>query len=278
MHRLGATAVALLAATALAVAGPQPASAGPVPHTVAPRVTVNPFTGLHDGDPVTVAAHGLPPHTTVNIVECDTPTQYDEDEFFNGCLPSLTTATTDGAGRLRVSLAIPAVTDYYQEPNENPDPEYCRDDMCRVFVEWTDTAGHQSVGTRPMHFVGSAATIAISPGAGLTNGIRVRVTGRAKGSTGHYVRIVEQTCDFSLAQQGCGDTVTLATLRLTRRDTFSGHVRLYQHFPGGVDCPNLNTEDLCLLTAVVLNADGVPDDTFGVSSLGDPGVDLQFVP
>jgi hypothetical protein len=184
MHRLRAASVALLAATGLAVAGPQPAAAGPVPHTVVPRVTVNPFAGLHDGDQVTVAARGLPAHTAVTIVECDTPTQYQEDDFFNGCLLGLATATTDSAGRLRVSATVPAVTDYYQDPDANPDPEYCRDDMCRVFVEWTDAGGHESVGTRPMHFVGSPATIAISPSTGLTDGIRVRVTGSAKGPPG----------------------------------------------------------------------------------------------
>ena len=72
--------------------------------------------------------------------------------------------------------------------------------------------------------------------------------------------------------------MTLATLRLTRRDIYSGHIRLHQHFPGGVDCPDIHTEGACVLTAVVLDAAGMPNDTFGVSSLGDPGVILEFLP
>ena len=53
--------------------------------------------------------------------------------------------------------------------------------------------------------------------------------------------------------------------------------RVLRRLADGTDCADtLNILGECQLTARILDASGQPDDSFGVSRTGDPGVVLTF--
>ena len=95
-----------------------------------------------------------------------------------------------------------------------------------------------SYSSVPLRFHGSPATISVSPSTGLVDGQRVR---------------------------------------LTAKDTFAATVPVSRFLPDGQDCTDMFFED-CRISAIVLDAHGQPDDTFGVARLGDPGAYLSFAP
>ena len=67
------------------------------------------------------------------------------------------------------------------------------------------------------------------------------------------------------------------TLPLRADDSFSGDIHVFRFLGNGFDCAASQTfGQPCILTPVVLNADGVPDDSFGVSSFGQPAAELRF--
>lgn len=271
MKRLRTGVVVLMIAIAFVAVTPVGAQAA------APRVTVNPFTALVGGDTVTVVATGLPAHAAVDIVECANATHFGDDGERIGC-DVIRTVTTNGGGALHTALTV-ADPVYSQEEFGDPVPIYCRLDGCRMFAEWTDASGFHSIGTKPMHFVGGIATIVVGPSTNLVDGSRVHVSGSARGSTGHFVTVVEHLCFQIIQGSGCTNgTIPLGTFRLTASDTYSGYVTVFRTLADGGDCVTDTFFGPCTLSPIVLNSSGDPDDSFGVSRIGQPAADLSFIP
>jgi Neocarzinostatin family len=266
-------AAAVLAAAMLVIAPSSSVAAAPTSSvataTATPIAAVHPNHGLAAGSPVTVSASGLPAGTRVNVVQCDMPTSADASE---GCSPSAT-PTTSAHGTLKIGLSVqdPA---YLNLAFGDPAPIYCRADGCRFFVEWTDAAGFHSIATPKMFFNGSPATIAATPATGLADGQTVHVSGSAKGSSGHSVTIVEESCFDIIQGSGCNGAITLATLSLAANDTYAGSVTVARYLGDGEDC--VGNDFGCELSVTVLNADGQPDDSFGVSRIGQPAASIEF--
>ncbi|MBV1856017.1 hypothetical protein [Catellatospora tritici] len=255
----------LVAVGGLVASSPAAALDGP------PTAHVQPRFGLSRASTVTVSASGLPAHTEVAVVQCDVET-YDTGDGLVGC-PAVWTVTTSATGRASVQLN-PRDPVYRSHEYGDPSPVYCRADSCRYFFEWTDGAGMHSVGTDVMHFTGSPATIAAAPAAGLADGQRVTVTGTAKGSTGRYVTIVEASCFQIIQGSGCGGALPLATVPLRADGTFRVTVAVYRFLSDGQDC--VGNFFGCALHVVALGPDGQPDDSFGVSGIGQPSAVLEF--
>ncbi len=272
---------AALAATATA-AGLEPAAAAPAPPAanaaallaVEPTASAHPSRGLDSHTYVIVKGSGLPPGTPIRVVQCDQPS-YEVDGDVLGC-PVLRTSSTDGTGTFNDSVnPFPLV--YRSLEYGDPVPVYCRADICRYYLEWTDAAGElHSVPSGLLHFVGAPATVALSQSTGLADGQQVIVTGSAKGSLGRYVTIVQARCYQLVQGSGCSGQLPLVSVPLRDDDTFRVKVPVYRHLADLTDCRDEFFP--CRLIAVVLDTDGRPDDTFGVSSLGDPGVVVTFAP
>ncbi|GAA1642859.1 hypothetical protein ACFQY4_06550 [Catellatospora bangladeshensis] len=269
---------AVLAATATAI-GLEPAAAAPAPPAaragLAPTASAHPSRGLDAYTYVIVKGSGLPPSTPIRVVQCDQPS-YQVDGDVLGC-PVLRTGSTDGAGSYNDSFnPFPLV--YRSLEYGDPVPVYCRADICRYFLEWTDavTGELHSVPSGLLYFVGAPATVALSQSAGLVDGQQVIVTGSAKGSQGRYVTIVQARCYQLVQGSGCSGQLPLVSVPLRDNDTFRVKVPVYRHLADLTDCRDEFFP--CRLIAVVLDTDGRPDDTFGVSSLGDPGVVVTFAP
>ncbi|BCJ70567.1 hypothetical protein CS0771_01110 [Catellatospora sp. IY07-71] len=269
---------AVLAATATAV-GLEPAAAAPaVPAAraaVAPTASAHPSRGLDAYTYVIVKGSGLPPNTLVRVVQCDQPSSEVDGDVL-GC-PVLRTGSTGEAGTYNDSF-YPFPLVYRSLEYGDPVPVYCRADICRYYLEWTDplTGELRSVPSSLLYFVGAPATIALSQATGLTDGQQVIVTGSAKGSQGRYVTIVQARCYQLVQGSGCSGQLPLVSVPLRHNDTFRVKVPVYRYLADLTDCRDEFFP--CRLIAVVLDTDGRPDDTFGVSSLGDPGVVVTFAP
>jgi hypothetical protein len=272
-----AAVAVLVAASAAAVSSLSPAVASPaltrpaIVTALSPQVTVQPSQGLSTSSTVHLAAAGLPAITSVDLIECDRPTTIFNDGV-EGC-PVLSSPTTATDGTMSIDLN-PRDLVFRSEPLGDPVPVYCRADDCRYYVEWTDGKGRHSIHTRKMQFTGSPATISATPASGLVDGERVRVNGSAKGSSGRYVTIVEESCYAIIQGSGCDGALPLATFKLTATDTYSGSVRLFRFLGDGEDCRDALFG--CQLSVTVLDDRGLPDDSFGVSRLGRPAVELTF--
>jgi hypothetical protein len=238
---------------------------------VAPVAAVHPSHGLAAGSQVTVGGTGLAADTQVALIECDVPTSV-SDEGTTGCSP-IETLTTTAHGTLSVQLNTSDPV-YRNEPYGDPVPVYCRADVCRYFLEWTDADGFHSVATPRMYFAGSPATIAVAPATGLVDESSVLVSGSAHGSAGRYVTIVEESCFAIIQGSGCEGAIPLATVKLSAAGTFRTRVRVYRYLGDGEDC--VGSFYGCELSVTVLGTDGEPDDTFGVSRLGQPAASVEF--
>jgi hypothetical protein len=249
-------------------------AAGAVPAGT-PVVRVEPATDLVPGQSIRVAARGLPRNTPVEVVACaGVP-----DNSETGCPTRLADGiVTDGRGRLSLQTNMPGVayTDIY-----GPQPYYCRDDVCGVVVVWRDQDGNigGTASSEPVVMRGSSATIAVTPADGLTDGRRVRVTGRAEGSDARYVTILQVGCWHRLGESGCDYELPLVSVRLRTDDTFTARVPVVRVLPGGLDCLT-DVDDFreCRLTARFLSdsSGGGPDETFGVPLYGHPGRVITF--
>lgn len=278
MKAISTAVAAVLVAASVVVSSSTPAIASPgathrqtATPALSPHVSVQPSTGLTVSSTVQVAAFGLPADTSVDIVECNIPTSQD-DEGTQGC-PILWTLTTASDGSMSIQLN-PRNLVFRSSPFGDPVPVYCRADICRYYVEWTAGGHFHSIHTRKMNFVGSPATISVTPASGLVDGQRVHVSGSAVGSTGDYVTIVEESC-FSIIQgSGCNGALPLATFKLTPKGTYSGSVSLFRVLGDGEDC--VDAMFGCELSAVVLNDEGQADDSFGLSRIGRPAATLTF--
>ncbi len=239
----------------------------------APPVSVVPSTGLAGGETVHVAASGITPSASVNVVQCD---------IFNGdpsrdCNPRTTTmADTRGSVSVNVTLGDPV---YRNQEVGDPKPIYCRADICHIFLSWTDPSDVQQVLTsNALKFSGSPATIAVRPNSDLPRSRRVAVTGTAFGAKGHGVRIFEELC-FNGASAGSGcDEDTLPVVRTNVRSdgTFGVHYRAKRFLPDGTDCADPGPISYCEMTAVILKTNGTPDFSFGDPTYGQPAALLTF--
>jgi hypothetical protein len=187
------------------------------------------------------------------------------------------TRTTRATGTLRIRWTLQDPV-YFQYPYGDPDPKYCRADDCRIWVSVVSPTGDlTNYSSAALVFPGSPATVTATPSAGLIDGQLIQVTGTAIGSSGDYVRLVQQAC-FSIIQgSGCNGAIDLGLVPLTDGDTFTATVPVSRLLSDGQDCADpVNLLGTCGITAIVLDADGEPDDTFGVGRLGDPSAYLEF--
>ena len=148
-------AVVFLAVATSIAFGVVPASAD-----VSPSLTVDPSTGLSGGAVVHVAASGLLAGADARIIQCD---QFNDD-FEMDCWPtSVIAAADDGSLTADVTLADPVPRNTF---SGDPDWVYCRADICRLFLVWSDSDGDtQVLSSPPLDFTGSPATIAVLPSA-----------------------------------------------------------------------------------------------------------------
>jgi Neocarzinostatin family len=237
----------------------------------APTVAVNPSTGLVGGQEVLVQASGLDPNAAVRLIECD---QFNGDVELD--CPDLAEAAAAGDGQLTVALTLQDPV-YRTQPFGDPDPVYCRADVCRIFVVWSDGQGTvQVLSSAALEFEGSPATITAAPTTGLRKSQKVRVQGTAVGAEGQTVVVVQEACFAQVQGSGCYGTSVVGSTTIGGDGSWSMRVRVQRHLSDGTDCASPDILGSCQLTARVLNASGQPDDSFGVSRIGQPGVDLSF--
>jgi hypothetical protein len=239
-----------------------------------PSLSVVPSTGLAGGDTVHVTAAGITPSSTVAVIQCD---------LFNGdptrdCDPRATTGA-DALGQVSVDVSLDDPVWRNQEVGDAR-PVYCRADVCHLFLSWTDATGlPQVLSSDALEFSGSPATVAARPSSNLTASRQVKVTGTAFGAEGRVVRILQKTCfNGASAGSGCAGDQQLPVVTTTVRadGTFSAHYRV-RRLPGdGSDCADPGPISWCEINAIVLDAGGAPDDSFGVSDIGQPAAFLTF--
>jgi hypothetical protein len=246
--------------------------AGAWPAVAAPTLTVTPSTGLARGDEVAVQASSLPPGVNARVIQCD---QFNDDVELD--CPTVASVVADAAGgaALTITLADPV---FRSQPFGDPVPVYCRADVCRIFLVWTDTAGAvQVLASEPLEFVGSPATITAAPSTNLRRKQWVQATGTAFGAEGRTVAVVEEACFAIIQGSGCYGTVLLGSGTVAPDGTWGLRVRAQRFLADGTDCADAsNILGRCQLTARILDSSGRPDDSFGVSRIGDPGVPLSF--
>ena len=240
-----------------------------------PGVAVSRTHGLHGGDVVRVTGHGITAGAAVQVRQCDVNGADDPNGDDVDYCPAARTVTASAAGTvsLRLRLVDPA---FRQEAFGDPVPVYCRADICRIFLVWTDATGtEQSVQSPLLHFSGSPATVAATPNSDLADTQVVRVSGTALGAQGRKVQIVEHLC-FQLVQgSGCEGELAVVTTTVGRDGTFAADYEVDRFLPDGTDCAD-TFEGNCVISATVLKADGQPDNSFGYAPIGDPSVYLSF--
>jgi hypothetical protein len=239
----------------------------------APEVFVAPSSGLVGGDTVRVYATGVTPGASVDLVQCDA---YVVDGDQN-CFPrATTTAGANGAVWTRLTLGDPVLKG---EPFGNPQPVYCRADTCRIFLVWNDAVGNEQIKqSQQLVFRGSPATIAVTPAQQAYPTETVQVTGTADGAEGHLVQIYETVCVNIIQGAGCQGQDVVRTTRVRGNGGFAIDYVVHRFLPDGQggtqDCNDISPA-ACEVTAVILT-DGQPDDSFGVSSIGQPAAFLDF--
>lgn len=246
-----------------------PATAsGPAAH-----IGVSPSTHLARGDVVTVRIRHLPAGATVELFECDV--------FEVGTQPpcgvpvAIATTSRRGSATAAVTLQDPV---YRSEEFGDPTVVYCRSDVCRIIATWMDSNGQpQAVASVPLNFTGSPATIAVSDANDLVDGQEVLVTGTALGAAGRRVVYTEEAC-FSIVQgSGCYGQVSLGEGVVQRDGTFRQLVTVNRFLADGTDCADqFNILGACEISAAIVGADGLPDDTYGVASRGQPAAFITF--
>jgi hypothetical protein len=283
MRILRPLVVVMLLLSGLVSLGAPSASAYPPP---SPPVSVSPSTGLAKGDVVLVSAAGLRPHRSLEVIQCDhfTPNADAETEPGN-CLPTAT-ISADGSGRVRVRVALKDPV-FYDVPAGDDQQVYCRADHCRIFLAWTDLHGVEHALQSPeLKFTGSPATLTVTPSTNLRTTQWVKVAGTAFGAEGHTLKIREQSCYHINQGSGCFGDLPFTWTKVRSDGTFSVSYQVRRFLPaadwpgttpGFMDCTDFG-EALgdCQITVAVLNSRGQRDDTFGISSIGDPRGSLEF--
>lgn len=243
-----------------------------------PSVSVSKTSGLTRGTSVTVTGSGITPGAEVRVIECDrdiSPADYP----YEPCAP-LTTVTASGAGALSVAVTLVDLT--HTRVFGSDAPVYCRDDGCRIILAWTegddpdDPAGYHSVVSQPLEFTGSTATISVSPSRNLSKTRWVTVTGTALGAEGHTIKVFEQACYDLVQGNGCYGQLPVTWGTVKADGTYRVKYQARRYLSTGDDCVNPDILGSCLVSVVVLDAQGRRDDSFGVSSIGDPGAGVSF--
>jgi len=263
-------AVVRLLATCLFVLISAVAGAGVA--AAAPTVTVTPSTGLAGGDVVAIQASGLEPDAPVRVVQCDL---FNGDDELGDC-PDLAQVTAGPTGQLAVTLTL-ADPVWRSQPFGDANPVYCRADICRIFLVWTDSQGTMQVlSSAPLEFEGSPATIVATPAADLRKSQKVTVTGTAVGAEGQTVDVVQEACFDIVQGSGCYGTRLLGSTTVAGDGSWTVRVRVQRFLPDGTDCASFDILGACQLTARILDGSGQPDDSFGVARIGQPGAALLF--
>jgi hypothetical protein len=234
-------------------------------------MSVSPKLHLSKGDQITVQASGLPPGTSARIIQCD---QFNDDVTLD--CPDLASVPVNRKGGFATSVALadPVIR---SEPFGDGTPVYCRADVCRIFVVWTDSAGTtQVLSSQRLWFLGAPATIAVAPNTDLGPDQLIRASGTAKGAQGHVVELVEEAC-FSIVQgSGCYGTTPAVRTKVLGDGTWSRGVTVQRFLADGTDCTDPDILGACQVTARIIGSDGQPDDTFGIARIGDPGASIAF--
>lgn len=234
-------------------------------------VQVVPSTDLAGGDTVAVSATGLTPSAEVQVIECD---QFVGDPEQDCGDLTTTSASPSGAVSVGVALVDPV---YRSEPFGDPTPVYCRADVCRIFLVWTDGTGTQQVAASDtLEFTGSPATIAVRPSSNLPRQRAVAVSGTAYGAEGHTVQVLEEAC-FSIVQgSGCYGQYPSVSTTVRSDGSYSVRYKVHRFLADGTDCADPDILGACEVNVVVLDASGTPDDSFGVSRRGQPAAFVTF--
>lgn len=264
--------VALLALL-LGLVGAVPAAAG-----TTPSVSVSPTTGLRNGTSVTVSGAGLPADVAVDVIECDTVYPDDWGGLLQAC-PALTTVTSSGTGTLTASVDVVELT--YRQEFSDTVPVDCRDDGCKIFLRWQDADDPtylKDVASGELDFASHRPTVTVTPDSGLSELQRVVVSGTFDGARGRTVEVLEQACFAIVQASGCQDQQPAVRGTVAADDTFRVTYPATRRLSDDDDCahpdPFLNAT--CRISAYVLDDDGRPDDSFGLSSEGEPGARISF--
>jgi hypothetical protein len=238
-----------------------------------PSVTVSPAKHLADGQVVNVTGSGITPSASVQVIQCDI---YDPNDSEDNCSP-LTTTTAGSGGKVAVNVTLGDPV-YRSQDFGDAIPIYCRADHCHMFLVWTGSDGTPQVASSAaLQFSGAPARIHVRPSTNLTSPQTVRVNGSAYGARGHNVQILEEAC-FSIVQgSGCYGALPPVTSYVSNMSTFAVNYSARRFLSDGTDCNDPNMLGQCEITVVVYSH-GKPDDSFGVSALGQPAAFLTFEP
>lgn len=265
----------LVACTALLIGAVTAAGPASAARTVtADPVTVVPSTGLAGGDTVAVSAAAITPSAAVQVIQCS-KSFFDEENDGYTCFP-VTTTTADPAGNVSVDITL-ADPVYVGAPAGDDVPLYCRADTCRIFLVWNDSSGRQQViASQRLIFKGSPATIAAKPATNLRAKQFVLVTGTVYGARGHTVLIREEACYAIVQGSGCYGARPAVWTVVRPSGFYAAYYPVRRLLADGTDCTDPNILGLCELNVTVLDNRGNPDDSFGVSRIGDPAALLSF--
>jgi hypothetical protein len=269
--KLKACVTVLLVLMSALVAAP-PANAA-----IDPSVRVSRTTDLVDGTEVTVSGAGITPGATVRVIECARDIS-PRDDPVEPC-PALRTVQASSIGKISVMVKLVDLT--FNRVFGADEPVYCRNDGCHIILVWTvgdpdDPDSYRSVLSEPLEFSGSAATIYVSPARNLSKVKTVRVTGTAYGAEGRTIKVLEQACYDMVQGNGCYGQLSVRWGKVKADGTYKVEYPAQRHLAGGEDCVDPDLLGSCLITTVILDSRGRPDDSFGVSSLGDPRAAVTF--
>lgn len=273
-----ATLCGLCVLAALSGAG----ASAPVEATAGPALVVSPAGGLSRGSVVTVRATGLPPSTAVRVAQCGDPA----DRSVGSCpgvrgpvagTPAPTsTSSRAGVAALEVALADPV---FRSQPAGDDAPVHCRADVCRLHLTWTHTDGSQrTLVSAPLEFTGSPATVQLDRARVLPARSGVTVTGTAPGAEGLPVRVVEQACYDLVQGRGCYGRLSSRLGRVGADGRFRVRYPAQRWLADAprTDCARPGLLGRCVISVVVLDGTGWPDDSFGVAAWGEPAAPLHF--
>jgi hypothetical protein len=233
-------------------------------------VKVTPSSGLAGGETVRVTAGGIAPSASVQVIQCREP----DGDPADVCAPSLTT-TASASGRVSVKLVLTDPVWLAQEIGDSI-PVYCRADQCHVFLEWTASDGSQQMLSSPrLRFKGAPATISVSPATNLHARQLVDVRGAAFGAARHKFMVVEEACYAVVQGSGCYGQLPAVDGVIGKNGRYDVRYRVRQHLADGTDCNDPDILGQCELSVIVLT-NGKPDDSFGVSAIGQPAGLITF--
>lgn len=199
-----AAAAALAVAAATAVATPDQAA------QAAPAMTVEPATGLVDGDRVTITASGLPPGSWVEAGQCvAAPTDaYGDCELGDG---AYTIVGPDGTAAMALRVDALLTAGYGSGTRRDVD---CRQEGCAVALWGDDPA---PLATSALGFVADAPlapppTVSVTPNTGL--GDLASVTVEAAGLVWSDWAVVIQCAAAPTDEDDC-DYATAASVEVT---------------------------------------------------------------